>query len=156
MVNATAGLAPACVASRGYLCLFAPHAVPFIKTPLLALNTKYDASMGPGLYNRGPGAAPAAYNCTPYTAASCDPASVRAFGTYVAGSMRALLRPPHGAYLDGCFRHCSTNDRAYDVRMGGTDAAHAAAAWYAVGSAALPNAGFWEQQASFPCKQCCT
>jgi len=155
MVNASASLSTACVAAKGYLCLFAPHLVPYTRTPLLALNSRFDASMGRGRYNRD-GAPPANYNCTPYTAGPpCDPATVDAFGRYVARSMRRLLQPPHGGYLDACYRHCSTNDANYNIHMEGTDAAHAAADWYARGSAALPNRGFWEQQAAFPCESCC-
>lgn len=180
MVNASASLSAACVAARGHLCLFAPHLLPFIRTPLLALNSKFDASMGRGPYNRE-GEAPAkcagvwrlrypppfppshpttpfldtdSYNCTPYLGVPCDASSVEAFGDYVARSMRRLLRPPHGAYLDACFRHCSTNDQSYNIHMAGTDAAHAAADWYAHGSA-LPNGGFWEQEGKFRCDACC-
>lgn len=54
MVNASASLSAECIgaheATDAYLCLFAPRMAPFIHTPLLALNSKFDASMGSGRY----------------------------------------------------------------------------------------------------------
>ena len=44
MVGADATLDPACVAGRGYLCLFAPSAMRFVKTPTFALNSMYVAA----------------------------------------------------------------------------------------------------------------
>lgn len=50
MANASAGLPPACVAAKGEKCLFAEHVIPFLKTPLFAINSEYDASMAAGEY----------------------------------------------------------------------------------------------------------
>ena len=45
MANAAAGLPPACTAAVGYKCLFAPYVVPYLSTPIFAINSKFDASM---------------------------------------------------------------------------------------------------------------
>jgi O-palmitoleoyl-L-serine hydrolase len=37
--NAVAGISPACTATLGYKCLFAYHLLPYIKSPVLALNS---------------------------------------------------------------------------------------------------------------------
>jgi hypothetical protein len=155
MVNASASLPEACTAAHGYLCFFAERVIQYVRTPLFALNSRFDASMGPGAYERALAGTPGFYNCTPYTGDPCDARSVEEFGVYVGASMRELLRPPHGAYLDACYRHCSTNDRAYNIHMQGTNASYAAAAWYRLGSAALPGGGFWEQRGTFRCDKCC-
>lgn len=159
MVNATASLPTGCLSAHGrsgYLCLFAERVIPYVTTPLLALNSRFDASMGPGKYERGVGEMGATYSCTPYLGVPCNATSVDEFGAYIASSMRKLLRPPHGAYLDACFRHCSTNDHAYNIHMHGTNASYAAAEWYGHGSAALPNGGWWEQSSGlFRCDTCC-
>ena len=47
--NSVAGIySTACTSALGYKCLFAYHLMPYIKTPILALNSAYDATMGPG------------------------------------------------------------------------------------------------------------
>ena len=88
----------------------------------------------------------------------CDPRTVNQFGEYIASSMRALLRPPHGAYLDACFRHCSNNVQDYNIHLDGTNAAYAAALWYEHGSDGLPSGGWWQDGREFEChlpRPCC-
>ena len=115
--------------------------------------------MGSGAYTRlSDPRTTGVYNCSwglGVVSGPCDFPSVNAFGDDISLSMRTQLRPPHGAYLDSCFRHCSTNCPNYDVRIGDTDVGHAVALWYRYGSAALPNKGWWEQNRQFPCADCC-
>ena len=106
MVNAASSLPASCVTAQGDRCLFAPNVVPHLTTPLFAINSKFDASMAPGSYDDG-----TSYNCSEYyhlfsPAGECDAGSVNAFGDYVTAKMKAALKPPHGAYVDSCYRHC--------------------------------------------------
>lgn len=149
MINAVAGLDAACTGKGGHRCLFAPYAIAFIKTPVFALNSRFDASMGIGMY--GPAGSEQFYNCTSYTAKPCDPASVNLFGHYIAAQMKAALVAPHGAFLDGCFRHCAINAPRYDtISIDSKTAAESVAAWYTTGLAT-----FTEKKADFPCVDCC-
>merc|ERR1711937_361007 len=124
MMNSSAGLSPTCVAQLGHKCLFAPNYMPFVKTPIFSMNSKYDASMADGTYENGN----LAYNCTEYTRKTCDAASVAAFGRYITTTMMKLLSPPHGAFLDGCYHHCSVGDPPYVID--GHNAGQAMAKWY--------------------------
>jgi len=152
MIDAAAGLPAACTRVHGYRCLFAPIMIPFVKTPLFALNSRYDASMADGDYGNPSGSQ---YHCASYTGLACNASSVNDFGAYVAAQMKAALVPPHGAFLDSCFRHCSVNCPQYDIKIGHVKAAEAVAQWYLQGSAAMPHHGFYDQGAVYPCKGCC-
>jgi hypothetical protein len=33
-------------------------------------------------------------------------ATMNAFGKYISSTLTALLKPPHGLFLDSCYRHC--------------------------------------------------
>lgn len=150
MMNSAASLSPACVAQLGHKCLFAPNYIPYVKTPVFAVNSKYDASMADGTYDNGN----LVYNCTEYTRISCDTASVNTFGMYITSSMEKLLLPPHGAFLDSCYHHCTAGAPPYMI--GGIHAGQAMASWYNKGSESQPNHGFWDRAAPFPCDSCCT
>eukprot|EP00937_MAST-01D_sp_MAST-1D-sp2_P000842 g842.t1 len=171
MISANASLAAPCTAALKHRCLFAPNYIKFVRTPLFALNSRYDASMATGSYGD---AAPGAhtYSCTSYTGEPCEASTVNAFGVYIAASMSAALQAPHGAFLDSCYRHCSINCADYDIAIGGVRAAQAAAAWYKsldeshraddannATSAARARAGanphFYDGKAPYPCAECC-
>jgi hypothetical protein len=150
MMNSTAGLAHVCTSNIAYKCLFAPHAIKYIKTPIFALNSKYDASMASGTYGDKN---QYKYSCTSYTAMPCDAATVNAFGAYITSSMKSLMPPPHGVFLDSCYRHCSINDANYDIAIDGTKASLAASQWYNGKASRDP---FYDQGAPFKCAHCCT
>ena len=145
MVNASVSLPAACVQAKGPLCLYAMHVIAYVTTPILVLNSRFDASMGPGHYDDDNGMGAGEYNCTSFSASPCNEQSVTDFGNYIASSMRELVRPPNGAYLDACFHHCSTSTFAFNIHMHGTNTSFAAAEWYEYGSEGLPNGGWWDQ-----------
>jgi hypothetical protein len=149
MMNSTSGLATTCTSSIGYKCLFAPHAIAYIQTPIFALNSKFDASMASGTYGDKN---QYKYSCTSYTARPCDAASVNQFGAFITSSMKSLMVPPHGVFLDSCYRHCSINDANYDIAIAGKKASLAAEQWYNNQSTAL----FYDQGKPFGCSDCCT
>ena len=144
-MRASAGLdaAPgtaACNAAAGYKCLFAYHLLPYLRTPVLALNSEYDATMGPGDCGNSSGIV---LNWS-------DPASVNACGAYVVALMRKTLKPPHAGFIDSCKHHCGEWDMiAIDNLRSGT----ALAAWYSTG--ALPENNFAFQNQAYPCAECC-
>ena len=155
MIGANASLSAACVAALGHRCLFAPSLVGggYVSTPLFALNSRYDASMASGQYGAEAPGTTMAYSCTSYSGHPCDAASVNTFGAYVAAAMKkALMAPPHGAFLDSCYRHCSINCAEYDITIGGVRAAQAAAAWYRGENS---SGAFYDGFAPYPCANCC-
>ena len=152
MINAVSGLAKKCTDAEGHKCLFAPTAVKYVKTPVFALNSEYDASMGKGPYGTDGGV----YDCgwgyspPPHVGLRCNASSVNQFGQYIVAMMKAALVPPHGAWLDSCYRHCSINCVGYDIQIGGVRAAQAVRDWY-VGL----GGGVSTQAKRFPCLDCC-
>jgi hypothetical protein len=141
-MNASASLPRACDASLGYKCLFAYHLLPYVATPVLALNSAYDATEGDGECGAGSGIVFDWANAT----------SVNACGDYIRGLMRALLRPPSAVFLDSCHHHCGEWG---SITIEGLTSPRALAVWYAAGAAALPNAGWMNQALPYPCDTCC-
>ena len=156
LMNASAGLDAACVAAHGARCLFAPFAIEYVATPVFALTSQHDASMAPGRYVRDAAGGNDTYLCMSYEPAPCDAPSVNRFGAAMAAWMASSLAPPHGAFVDSAFRHCSINCDGYDIAIDGTRAAVAMAEWYANGSSAMMNRGQFFQGKDFPCADCCS
>lgn len=109
MANASAGLPPACITAKGEKCLFAEHVIPFLKTPLFAINSEYDASMAAGEYLDVNGHPVGNLSCPewcgkqrsatgPACATAICVATMNAFGKYVSATLTSLLKPPHGEY----------------------------------------------------------
>lgn len=140
-MNSSASLIPACNAKLGYSCLFAYHILPFIQTPVFALNSEYDATMGNGqcghsgiIFNWG--------NAT----------SVNLCGGYVSGLVKELLAAPSAAFLDSCHHHCGEWGQIHIFNL---TSPVAFTQWYQKGTASLPNAGFLAQGQTYPCISCC-
>ena len=78
------GLPPVCTAAMGYKCLFAPYIVPYVKTPIFAINSKFDASMAAGTYNSGN----SEFQCPEWkaTVVKCNATSVNEFGNFITAS----------------------------------------------------------------------
>lgn len=163
MANVSSGLPPACVAVKGQKCLFAEHVIPFLRTPLFAINSAYDASMAAGEYMSVAGRPLGNFSCPEYceptrspsagpcAAAACV-ASMNAFGHYISVSLTTLLKAPHGLFLDSCYRHCG--QLTEQLGVGGLSPLTAFKHWFETG--ALPGGGTqWRQGKAFPCPGCC-
>jgi hypothetical protein len=142
MMNASAGVPPACAAAVGYKCLFAYHLLPFVKTRALALNSAYDATMGDG----DCGHSGIAFNWA-------NASSVNACGDYVRSLVRAALAAPSAAFLDSCQHHCGEWGA---ITIDGLTSPRAVQLWYDSGAAALPHGGYVDQNQTFPCAACCS
>lgn len=94
-MNASAGISSECTSQLGYKCLFAYHLLPYIKTPVIALNSAYDATMGDGAC----GHSGITFNWNNAT-------SVNACGNYIRGLFNKLLAAPSAAFIDSCQHHC--------------------------------------------------
>jgi len=144
-MNASSGLgaAPgtaACDAAVGYKCLFAYHLLPFLKTPVLALNSEYDATMGPGDCGNSSGIV---LNWS-------NNASVNACGAYVVSLMKKTLQPPHAGFVDSCHHHCGEWDM---IVIDSLNSSSALQTWYETG--VLPENNFAFQNKAYPCAACC-
>lgn len=74
MANTSSGLPTACTAAGlGYKCLFAPNLIQFLKTPIFAINSKFDASMAPGTYNNKMGEVMGDYQCPEWYVTTLSP-----------------------------------------------------------------------------------
>jgi len=138
-MNSKAGVPPACTAQLGYKCLFAYHVLPFLKTPILALNSAYDATMGNG---------ECAHSGIAFDWANAT--SVNLCGNYIRGLVKTLLAPPSAAFLDSCHHHCGEWNA---ITISGLKSPQALNVWYTGGS--LPNNGYLDQNVPYPCSTCC-
>lgn len=137
-MNSAAGMSTACTSKLGYKCLFALHALPYISTPVFALNSAYDATMGNGQC----GHSGITFN---WDIAS----SVNACGNYIRGLVRTLLKSPSGAFLDSCKHHCGEWGA---IHIDKVTSPFAFQAWFEKGAA---GAGYLDQNQTYPCSSCC-
>ena len=71
--------------------------------------------------------------------------------------MKTLIKPPHGAYVDSCYRHCGqVTDQLGGHGLGRLSSTAAFKIWFEGGVEALPDGGFLDQAQAFPCSDCCT
>lgn len=140
-MNCSAGVNQQCIAHHGRTgdltkCFFAEHTAPFIKTPVFALQSEYDsAQLGMIL-------------------GSTDPNLVNAWGQNVTRLVKQTLlahNKQHGVFLDSCSHHCGSWGHLY---VGPNNQPTAFQDWYAKGSPAMKNQGYYSQSKAYPCKTC--
>ena len=147
-MNASAGVGSECLAAyrgRGgpsanasaYLCIFAEHAAPFVRTPLFALQPEFDSWQQSHVLGEG--------------------GSVAVMGANVSSRLQSALLKPHrrnGAFLDSCSHHCGAWG---EIRIDGLLVADAFAQWYESvrQGTRRPRKRLWRQGRPFPCKGCC-
>ena len=64
----------------------------------------------------------------------------------------------HGAFMDGCARHCDFGEHAVEplqMRVHNANPLQAFAAWYAALSDASNARTVWKQRGDYPCRTCC-
>jgi hypothetical protein len=144
-MNSAAGISSsACTNALGYKCMFAEHLIPYIKVPIFALNSAYDATMGNGQCGADSGITMDWSNAT----------AVNLCGNFVRGQLKALLAPPKNAvFLDACHHHCGEWNQ---ITIDGLTCSKALQLFYTGGSAALPNSGYMDQGNVYPCDACCS
>src|SRR5437764_990138 len=107
-------LLPACVANNSKnpgKCLFAEHVSPFIKTPIFALQARYDTwQIGNELGNK-------------------VVAQVRSYGAQLTQIFQKnfLAQKRNGAFLDSCAHHCGGYD---SIHLKKINSALAFQQWY--------------------------
>ena len=141
--NSAVSVPSACVAALGYKCLFAYHLIPYIKTPIFALNSAYDATMGPGQCGADSGIVMDWNNNT----------AVNLCGNYVRSQLKQLLKPPSAVFLDSCHHHCGEWNQITILKL---TCSKALQLWYQGGASALPNDGYMDQDQPYPCNSCCS
>jgi hypothetical protein len=157
--NTSAGVPPACLAhyapEEQWRCFFAQYAAPFVKAPLFALQSQYDAYQ------------------TSAEIKSRDPHIVNLYGLNLSRTLEEALQllgdttgsggrnPPttkHGAFLDSCWHHSGAWP---SLQIDNTTAWDAMAAWYkqihSADAGTRPGRRYWKQAApsGFPCQECC-
>lgn len=147
--NASGGVNQGCIATHSLAagdtadCFFAEHTVPFIQTPLFALQSVVDSwQLGEELGD------------------SADPTLVNTYRNATTRRVLELLttHPRHGGFIDSCVHHCGM----WDVLIiDGTRMADAFTSWYTaqrqawVARAIAAPSKVWWQARPFPCKECC-
>lgn len=146
--NASAGVNGACVAARATVagdvsdCYFAEHTLPFIKSPIFALQSTVDAWQLPNELG------------TTADATLINEYRVRSISRL---QETLLADPKHGGFIDSCMHHCGMWD---NLVVDGWRAADAFVAWYAAQRASwqagtVPQSMAWWQGKKWPCTECC-
>ena len=168
--NASATLSPRCLSDHPdapHKCLVAETNAKYIRTPLFAWQSKFDADQLSSSLDPPCAAAACAL---PYAKHLRAAVLEGLFGATAGGRRLSLnasnaQRPVHGAFLGGCLRHCNwlpKGGRIDRILQDGLTPFEALARWY-VGTAAAnaaknaaSPAWLTEQDTSqFPCNNCC-
>jgi hypothetical protein len=146
--NATGMLSASCKRhnpSAPERCLVAQAAAGFLRTALFAFQSRYDLDQR---------------TCEMSSACALSPECIEAYGRNSTSAMHTWLASsnmPHGAFMDGCSRHCdgpTANVSPLKMHVvGGTSPLQALATWYTTRAAMARRV--WQQSASFPCGACC-
>jgi len=141
--NATSGVNADCIAAKRaagedeYLCMFAEHSSEHIRSPVFALQSKYDSWQTGHVLFDGDVAA-----------------SVNVLGRNITARTKSMLlgrNPQSGAFLDACHHHCGAWDT---IRIDGDLVSDAFAKWYASHTDATAKK-LWNQDEKYPCDACC-
>jgi hypothetical protein len=115
MQNSSGSLSTACQKSYrpedAWMCIMAPHAVPFIQTPWFTLQSRFDKwQLGNELFLTCMNAQP--YS-PPYKNSSCTPdqdIAIQNWGVYFMAQLNYTAQPTrNGGFIDACIIHGSTN-----------------------------------------------
>merc|ERR1712146_330421 len=114
------------------MCMFAEHTAPHIKTPVFALQSKYDSWQSDHVL---------------YTKTD---AMMNALGANITSRLQAnLLSNPHGgAFLDGCYHHCGRWGEILPID--GDEQSTAFLKFYY----GITEQTFWNQDVTYPCDKC--
>jgi len=133
--NCTSGVNQDCIGAHSaggdtYLCFFAEHTTPYIKTPIFPLQSRYDSWQVGNILGT---------NAT-------DP--VNTYGTLFAQRFQAVEKnPDNGYFFDSCYHHCGEWD---SIRISNVLSGDALLGWYN-----KTNTGRYLQQIAYPCENCC-
>jgi len=138
--NVTSGLNADCVAayaskpSESWKCYFAQYTSPFIRTPIFALQSRFDAWQIPEILG------------------SRDANLINVFGQNLTVTVinNLLNRPRAGVWLDSCYHHCGGWP---NIKIGNEDMPTAFEQFYKTEGRARK---FYFQDQKYPCASCCS
>jgi len=113
-----------------YMCFFAEHVAPFIKSPIFPLQSEYDSWSTANILG------------------SKDPAQINSYGKMLTQRFNdnVLKNTKNGGFLDSCFHHCN----GWSLSINGKNAATIFDPWYRTGTNGVAIAG-----QVYPCDACC-
>eukprot|EP00754_Rhynchopus_humris_P014953 Rhum_TRINITY_DN14421_c0_g1::Rhum_TRINITY_DN14421_c0_g1_i5::g.88020::m.88020/K19882/NOTUM; O-palmitoleoyl-L-serine hydrolase len=156
MTNATNGVNSDCIAAmpagEEWKCNMAPHTYPYIKTPIMVLNSAMDSWQSTcilgsatvpnfpnqtGAENGLCSAVPGYNKCLRDPETECSAGQVPAVNSYIdsfMASMRAaptFTKPGNGAFIHSCHLHCESETRAFSrIEIDGVRMRDALALWW--------------------------
>jgi len=132
--NVTSGVNQRCIAGHSTSdpsdCMFAEHTVPFLKTPIFPLQSRYDSWQVGNILG------------------SQDPASVNNYGDLFVTRFSVMNTGGNGYFFDSCYHHCGEWD---SIRITGDLSGKALDDWYNGA-----DSGRYTQTQPYPCSTCCT
>jgi len=152
--NATALLSARCLRENPRAperCLVAEASAAYLRTPLFGFQSRYDVDQR---------------TCEMPPSCALSAPCVEAYGTNATRAMRRWLGAStvaHGAFMDGCSRHCDGGLRSVDplrMQVDSVTPLRAFAVWRAsLGRASEEGVAsarrVWFQPGSYPCGACC-
>ena len=144
VANLTGALPPACVAAQSvgseWLCLFAENLVPWLTTPVFALQSYYDSYQTEAIAH--------------LVVTNINVSALNAYGAQLRDTVETAFakKPTSGFALDACFHHCGAacwDDIIFQNGSTSTSQSQAANEWrQGLGTSV-------EQIAVYPCASCC-
>ena len=144
--NSSGGVNRDCVAAKkrndAPECMFAQHTAPFIRAPIFALQSQYDAwQLGSVLLN-------------------ASASNVNELGANITNRLESTLlrsHPDSGVFFDSCVHHTfwgSSSDYFSSIRIDGDLVMDAFKTWYlGLGNSSAKKV--WWQREKYPCADCC-
>lgn len=139
-MNTVQGLNEDCVKDKSgspdlYMCQFAEHTCPYLRTAIFPLQSEYDAWQ------------------TGHVLATPSDAMITEMGVNITSRLKSDLllskvQPNHGVFLDSCHHHCGAWG---EIVIDGQDQAAAFSQWYSDPS----KKRLWIQGKPYPCDSCC-
>jgi len=137
--NATAGINQDCVAAHAstadvWKCMFAEHSSDFIRSPMFAMQSQYDAWQTGNVQGT---------------------TSTQIMGDNITSRIRTDLMAHNnesGAFLDSCHHHCGSWN---SIRIDGDLVSVAIQKWY-LGIGVAGSKKLWNQNKPYPCTACCS
>ena len=141
--NVTSGVNQDCVAAHSktgdeWMCMFAEHGSPFIKTPIFILQSQYDSWQTGHVL--GPNATDDLIN---------------QMGKNITQRLNEnlFIHPQHSGFVDSCHHHCGMWAQLQPVN--GDQQPEAFFKWYYNLTATITKP-YWYQADTYPCTACCS
>ena len=153
--NSSGSLSPTCLAAQTadarWRCIFAQYAVPFINTPIFAINSAFDSCQLNGCELD----LPSVNNGWPKMTPADQAAAIKYAADFRAAFAPFAALPRNAAFIDSCLLHCQAGTSNYNSTLvnntaGGVPMSPGAAVWAWYSGSTPAGASLWIDTAPLP------